>query len=368
MSLTPQERDRAATTRVLLVNHGETEWSAEDRFSGASDVLLSARGQWQAEQLAERLASERVGAIYSSPLQRALQTAEMIAGRHALRPIITVGLGEMDFGDWEGRVRGDVLRDYAPVYGAWTRDPATVRTPRGESGYDVATRAVAAVKEAARAHAGQTIVVAGHRTVNRIVLCQLLGINLAGYRERLAQDPAALNDLEIDARGRGHLRLLNETAHLVASPEPVAPAPPPVADEAPAAGQGAKIWLVPGGYLVERPPDDRATSENALVVLNTGSDDARLLLDFFFEDRPEIADIPVTVAGRRTVRIPLDQPERLNGTELPCDVPFAMRVRSDHPIVVQYIQRDASPVSSVSTTPGYPVDDSARTEELLGTA
>ena len=223
---------------------------------------------------------------------------------------------------------------------------------------------MATIKEAARSHAGETIVVAGHRTVNRIVLCQLLGIGLAGYRERLAQDPAALNDIEIDARGRGHLRLLNETAHLVAGREPVAPAPPPATpDEALATGEGARIWLIPGCYLPERSPDDRAKSENALVVINTASEDAQLLLDFFFEDRAEIEGVPTTVAARRAARIPLDQPERLNGTELPRAVPFATRIRSDRPIIVQYTRREVSPASSVSTTLGYPAGELSRSEE-----
>lgn len=351
-------QERTAVTRVLLAPHGETEWSREDRFTGASDVPLSETGRWQAERLAQRLAGETVHAIFSSPLGRARQTAEIIAAPHQMQPAMAEGLREMNFGDWEGKARADVMAEYAPVYGAWTRDPATVRAPRGESGYDVATRAAAAIKELARQYAGETILVVAHRTVNRIVLCQLLGIGLAGYRKRLAQAPAALNVVEIDARGRGHLLLLNETAHLDERRELPVPAPEPQLEEAaPIAGDGVRTWLVPDGYLPAALDDGQPLqSHEALCVLNTGSEEAQLRFDFFFEDRPGIMDVPVTVTGQRTLHVRLDRPEQLNGTELPRDVPFATRIRSDRPIVVQHSRLDTSQLNlALMTTIAYPV-------------
>ncbi len=360
MATALQEREQAVVTRVLLVRHGATEWSGEDRFAGTSDVVLTEQGRRQAGRLAERLAAERIAAAYSSPLSRALETAEILAEPHRLRPIVVDSLREMDFGDWEGRDRRDVMAEYAPVYGAWTRDPATVRAPHGESGFDVAARAVAAVKELARAHTGEAILVVAHRSVNRIVLCQLLGIGLAGYRERLSQDLAALNCVRIDARGRGHLLLLNDTSHLLEGREIVSPAPQTeVAAEPAGPGEGARTWIVPDHYLPTPAGDAQALqSHEALCVLNTGSEDAHLQIDFFFEDRPCIPDVPVSVPARRTLHIRLDRPEHLNGTDLPKDVPFATRIRSDQPIVVQHSRLGTSQTNlALMTTIAYPAAD-----------
>jgi probable phosphoglycerate mutase len=352
-----QEREQPTITRVLLVQHGETEWSREDRFAGTSDVTLSERGHWQAAQLAERLKGERLAAVYSSPLYRALETAKVIAAPHRLQPTVVDGLREMDFGDWEGRTRGSVIAEYAPVYAAWTRDPATVRTPHGESGFEVAARAAAAVKDLARMHVGETILVAGHRTVNRLVLCQLLGIGLSGYRERLAQDVGALNCVDIDARGRGHLIFLNDISHLDEQREVRQRARPQPSPEPTGPGEGVCTWIVPDNYLPTPLNDGQAfQSHEALCVLNTGTQDVQLHFDFFFEDRPCIPDVPVTVPAQRTLHIRLDRPEQLNGTELPRDVPFATRIRSDQPVVVQHSRLDTSQTNlALMTTIAYPV-------------
>jgi len=88
-------------TRVYLIRHGATAFSAADRFSGATDVPLSEEGERQAARLGQRLAHEPIAALYSSPLQRALQTAALVAPR--LTPIPCAGLREIDYGHWEGR-------------------------------------------------------------------------------------------------------------------------------------------------------------------------------------------------------------------------------------------------------------------------
>lgn len=338
MSSTPQERERQAA-RVFLANHGDTEWDG-DRFLGSSDISLSAGGREQAEQIARRLAGEPLAAIYSSPLQRAAETADSIARAHGLAVAIVDSLREMDFGDWEGRTRSAVMAEYTVVYGAWTRDPATVRPPRGESGYDVEARAVAAIKELARNHQGETIAVIGHATVNRILLCQLLGINLVGYRERLAQETAAINCVEIDARGRGHLYLLNDTSFL----SPAAPIAAPHDEPEPARaasehGQepaGAHAWLVPYALFRLESKDD-GHSQPVLAILNPGKVEAQVVVDVLFEDRPAVSGEPVVVAGERLLRLGLDQIRNPELERIVPDVVCALRIRADNPVIVQYL-------------------------------
>jgi hypothetical protein len=102
-------------------------------------------------------------------------------------------------------------------------------------------------------------------------------------------------------------------------------------------------------------------SHEAICVLNTGTKDAHLLLDFYFEDRPPITDVPVTVKGQRTFHIRLDKPEHLNGIVIPRDVPYAVRVRSDVPVVVQSSRLDTTQENmTLMTTIAYSLPRAVR--------
>src|SRR5262245_65671216 len=92
----------ARTTRLLLVRHGETTLSAEDRFAGSTDVPLGPNGRSQAERLAVRLADDPIAAAYASPMQRTVETASIIAAPHELEVIRRERLREIDHGRWEG--------------------------------------------------------------------------------------------------------------------------------------------------------------------------------------------------------------------------------------------------------------------------
>jgi hypothetical protein len=122
-------------------------------------------------------------------------------------------------------------------------------------------------------------------------------------------------------------------------------------------GEGAKVWLIPDGYLASPPGDGKPyQSHEAICVLNTGKEDAHLLIDFYFEDRPPITDVAVSVVGERTFHIRLDKPEHLSGVVLPRDVPYAMRVRSDAPVVVQHSRLDTTQTNlTLMTTIAYPI-------------
>ena len=90
------------TTRLLLVRHGATILSAEDRFAGSTDVDLSEEGRDQARGLAERLAQEPLSAAFASPMKRTIETASIAAAPHGLTPVPVDGLREIDHGRWEG--------------------------------------------------------------------------------------------------------------------------------------------------------------------------------------------------------------------------------------------------------------------------
>src|SRR5262245_61526265 len=108
----------APTTRLLLVRHGETALSAEDRFAGSTDVPLGPNGRVQAERLAERLARDPIAAAYCSPMLRTIDTATIVARPHHLEAVTRDGLREVDHGRWEGLRRADVETQYPAEYAA----------------------------------------------------------------------------------------------------------------------------------------------------------------------------------------------------------------------------------------------------------
>lgn len=122
--------------------------------------------------------------------------------------------------------------------------------------------------------------------------------------------------------------------------------------------EGARVWLIPDGYLPTPPGDTKPyQSHEAICILNTGSEEAHIQLDIYFEDREPIKDIPIIVGGERTLHVRLDKPEHLSGVRLPLDVPYAIRVRSDVPIVVQHSRLDTTQVNlALMTTIAYPLE------------
>jgi hypothetical protein len=122
--------------------------------------------------------------------------------------------------------------------------------------------------------------------------------------------------------------------------------------------EGAKTWLIPDGYMATPPNDGRVyQSHEAVCILNTSTQDAHVLLDIYFEDRAPIKDIAIVVGAERTFHVRLDKPEHIGGVTLPRDTPYAMRVRSAVPIVVQHSRLDTTQVNmTLMTTIAYPVE------------
>ena len=210
-------------TRLLLVRHGATILTAEDRFAGATDVPLSDDGRAQAAALADRLASVPLAAVVASPLGRARTTAGIVAAPHGLEVATDAALREIDHGHWEGLTRGEVEARFADEAAAWDRDPFTYAPPGGESGLAVTARALPAILALAERYAGQTVLVVSHKATIRLALALMLGFDPRRYRDTLDQAPAALN--VVDVKGAtARLRLFNDTSHYDGAA--VLPSPP----------------------------------------------------------------------------------------------------------------------------------------------
>ncbi|NJO56348.1 MAG: histidine phosphatase family protein [Rhodospirillales bacterium] len=212
------------TTRVLLVRHGATVLSAEDRFAGATDVDLSDEGRHQARCLAERLASVPLAAVYASPLKRTVETATLIAEPHALPLRLDDGLREIDHGHWEEMHRTEVEAQFPDEYAAWEEDPFTFAPEGGEAGLNVLARALPVIRRIVIQHAEETVLVVSHKATIRLVLSSLLGFDARGYRDRLDQHPCCLNIVDFRDPVRARLMLFNDASHYENLPEPMADA------------------------------------------------------------------------------------------------------------------------------------------------
>ena len=162
--------------KIILIRHGETEWNRADIFRGRIDVELNETGIEQAELLGEYLCDRDIEAIYSSPLKRALRTAQAIAGRYRLDVQTNSGLIDMNLGEWEGLSRPAVAEKYKEVYNLWMTSPEKVTIPGGERLAEVRKRAVALIDEVRARHKG-TVVLVSHRVICKVLTCALLGLD-----------------------------------------------------------------------------------------------------------------------------------------------------------------------------------------------
>jgi len=205
-------------TRLLLVRHGATQLSAEDRFAGATGVDLSDEGRTQMTCLAERLKGEKIAAAFCSPLGRTVESAKILCAPHQLTPAPTPGLEEVSHGHWEGLTRREVEERFPEEYEAWESDPFTVAPQGGESGVAVLARSLPVIREIGVKHEGQQVLVVSHKATLRILISSVLGFDARGYRDRLDQSPACLNIIEFKTPIRARLMLFNDISHYQSMP------------------------------------------------------------------------------------------------------------------------------------------------------
>lgn len=234
--------------RLALVRHGRTAWNdaggSGRRFRGIVDLPLAADGVAQAQATARRLEGWPLAAIYSSPLERSMHTAQLIAEGHGISPQPLPGLGSMDYGDWAGQLTSEVARRWPEIYRAWRSDPFTVQVPGGESAQELRKRAVAAVHDILSRHNdGETIALVSHQVVTKSLVCSLLGLPGPSFW-RIGQDLCNLTCLEADpASGEFLLAGLNDTCHL----DPALPSVPKGGSRILLLRHGQTAWNVGAG-------------------------------------------------------------------------------------------------------------------------
>jgi probable phosphoglycerate mutase len=197
-------------TKIILVRHGHVEGISPERFRGRADLMLTPEGRRQAETTARRIrAAWGPAAIYTSPLSRCRATGEAIGEPS---PSSVDGLIDIDYGEWQGLTLDEVINRWPELLDTWYRAPHWAAIPGGETLQAVLGRTISALRDVIRRHPGDTVVLVGHDSVNRMILLHALELPLSRYW-RLGQGPCAIN--ELDFSGDAFVVVsFNETSHL----------------------------------------------------------------------------------------------------------------------------------------------------------
>ena len=192
-------------TTLLLVRHGETDWNRDERFQGQANPPLNQTGRAQAVTLSVALAATPLGAVYTSPLERAFVTAEIIAAPHGLEPVTVAELREMYDGSWEGLTRAEVEARFPDQYARWLEHR---RGPDdGESYEELGRRVVPALLEIGGAHTNGRVLVVTHAGPIRAALAHVDSISYEEARERGPSiDNASVVELAVE---NGNLRRID---------------------------------------------------------------------------------------------------------------------------------------------------------------
>ena len=184
---------------IFLVRHGATDWNLTGRCQGATDLELNEVGLKQAEKTATSLSRERIDAVYSSNLKRAVQTASAVGQLHNLTVVIEGSLRELDHGELEGLTFSEIQASRPDFIRQWRDRPAEAFIPGGERLIDVERRVWDGVCRIARRHGPEeTVVVVSHNFPILAVLCRITGTPLNQHRS-FHLDPGGVVRLSYNA-------------------------------------------------------------------------------------------------------------------------------------------------------------------------
>jgi broad specificity phosphatase PhoE len=176
-------------TTIFLARHGESDWNVEKRFQGHSDRPLTERGREQAHALANLVGSEKIDAVYTSPLSRARETAEIVAARAGLEAVALPELREVDTGSWSGLSRADVEARFPEGFTRWRSGGSGWED--GESYEEMAERVIGALRKIAEDHPNGRVLVISHGGPIRAIHAAAEGLAIKDYRRLKPVEPNA---------------------------------------------------------------------------------------------------------------------------------------------------------------------------------
>lgn len=199
--------------RVFLVRHGETDWNRQMRIQGRENIPLNNEGRAQAQGISRYLSKKNVAAVFSSPLSRAQETANIIAVEHGLTPAVVDGLAEINFGNLAGKTYAEMDESDRAVMAQWLSDPAQNAIPGGESLQQFQQRLEACYQKLLDNHPAGNLVVVTHAGAIKVLVAGVLEIPLSRIT-RLRLVTASLTVILYDDWGNPYLELFNGAGHL----------------------------------------------------------------------------------------------------------------------------------------------------------
>ena len=198
------------STKVILIRHGETEWSYQKRYCGFTDIDLNEKGRQQAGRLLKRLSKEKIHKVYSSDMKRTVKSAKIVFKDLPVEELLD--LREMNFGIFEGLTYQDIMEKYPRVYGEWLESPLDIIIPQGEGLKSLARRVRKALRRILSQNSNKTVAVFTHGGPIRVILCDILKLGL----KEIWQIEIWLASISITefVKGRGKIHLLNDISYL----------------------------------------------------------------------------------------------------------------------------------------------------------
>jgi broad specificity phosphatase PhoE len=184
-------------TTILLARHGESDWNHSERWQGLADRPLTERGREQARTLADRLHDVQLDAIYSSDLQRARDTAQVVGLDHGLDVTEVPALREVDVGSWSGLTRTEAETRFPEGYARWLDGGEGWED--GETYEQLRDRVVMAIRRIATDHEGGRVLVVAHGGTIRAIHAAALGVDVTTFRRTHRVEPnGGLSAVEVD--------------------------------------------------------------------------------------------------------------------------------------------------------------------------
>lgn len=205
-------------TEFLLIRHGANEYTRTNKLAGwTPEVHLNDHGRAQAAALGQYLAKRTIHALYASPLERTVETAQAVLEHHPELPLqLLEDVGEVRYGAWQGQELGKLAQH--KLWRSVQMAPSRVRFPGGEAMREVQIRAVGAIERLYEKHPRSTVAVVSHSDVIKMIVAHYLGVHLDLF-QRINVSPASLTIISLGA-GRAMIEQINETSYLPKEEKP----------------------------------------------------------------------------------------------------------------------------------------------------
>jgi probable phosphoglycerate mutase len=195
------------------LRHGETLYSRTGAYCGETEAELTPEGVQMAQAFADTYRTTPWEAIYVSPKKRTQDTAQPLCDAIGQPMQLRDGLREINYGKWEDKTPDYVKQHYLDDYIRWMTEPAWNAPPGGETAVQISNRAMTVIAEIEANHTTGNVLVVSHKATIRIILCNLMGIDLGRYRDRINALAASVSIVKFDEHGP-LLEVLGDRYHL----------------------------------------------------------------------------------------------------------------------------------------------------------